>query len=390
MQIIFKTLAKRLLLILDGLFTSCLVRRKKSGVVVVRLDAIGDFIIWLNTAKEYRRIYPNQKITLFANIIWADMARGLPYWDEVLPVTSSDLSLKPLYRWTLLRKVRNAHYEIAIQPTFSRALLHGDSMIRATNAKHRIGSSGDNCNISISEKIIGDRWYTQLLPASIPQMTELNRNAEFISLLTGKDFKASIPQWPILATSADCLRPKSAYAVVFPGASWHGRQWPLQSFIKVGAQLHRLHGWHIVLCGSSSEYSLCQEIADASPVFSLNLAGKTTLIEMAELIRGARLLITNETSAIHIAAAVDTPAVCILGGGHYGRFLPYPDHLAGISPVVAVKFMSCFYCDWKCNQSYDLAGPVPCISGVTVEQVLALSQQVVGADTDKPNKKQSL
>ena len=374
---IFKYLAKRLLLILDGFVSFCLDSNQKDGIVLIRLDTIGDFIIWLDTAKEYRRIYPNQKITLIANVAWADMARGLPYWDKVWPVKLRDLSWKPFYRWALLRKVSHANFETAIQPTFSRVFMHGDSVIRASHATHRIGSIGDMANIKARDKAISDRWYTQLLPASSKPMMELDRNAEFISHLTGKDFKTSLPQWPVMATLPKRLQPHSAYAVLFPSASWHGKQWSEQSFVEVGEQLHRLHGWQMVLCGAPSERALCQAIVDAAPTASLNLAGQTTLAELAELIRGAQLLIANETSAVHIATAVGTPAVCILGGGHYGRFVPYPDHVVGIKPVVATKLMPCFNCNWQCNQQHDPIGPVPCIGGVSVAHVLALAQQAL-------------
>lgn len=384
MRLILKKFIKKLLPSFDFLVLLSRSNEKKEGIVLVRLDAIGDFIIWLDTAKEYRRIYPNQKITLIANAAWADMARGLPYWDEVWSVKLYDLTWKPFYRWALLSKVSNSYFETAIQPTFSRVFMHGDSVIRATHAKHRIGSLSDSCNISACDKANSDRWYTQLLPAKSQAMMELDRNAEFISHLTGKDFKASLPQWPVMASLAARLQPKGAYAILFPGSSWNGRQWPVQSFVELGAQLHRLHGWQMVLCGAPSERALCHEIAEAAPTASLNLAGQTTLAELAELIRGAQLLIANETSAVHIAAAVGTPAVCILGGGHYGRFVPYPDHVAGIKPVVAAKHMPCFNCNWQCNQPHDPTAPVPCISGVAVAQVFALAQQALGSAAPAP------
>ena len=50
---------------------------------------------------------------------------------------------------------------------------------------------------------------------------------------------------------------------------------------------------------------------------------KTNINELIEAIRDAEFLITNETSAVHIAESVTTKSFCILGGGHFGRFLPY-------------------------------------------------------------------
>ena len=52
-------------------------------VLLVRQDAIGDFILWLDTAKEYRKYYPpeNCKIILIGNALWTDLAKELPFWD---------------------------------------------------------------------------------------------------------------------------------------------------------------------------------------------------------------------------------------------------------------------------------------------------------------------
>ena len=196
----------------------------QSCVALIRLDAIGDFILWIDSAKEYRRLYPSQKITLIANAAWADLAKQLPYLDEVWPVDIRHLGLgQPLRRWQLLRQISKGGFDTAIQPTFSRALMQGDSVIRATQARQRIGSVGDLAIDSATERITGNRWYTQLLPASTSPLMELQRNAEFISHLAGAPYQASLPQLPGLTTLPTPLKPKVPYFIVFPGGSWSGR-----------------------------------------------------------------------------------------------------------------------------------------------------------------------
>ena len=80
-----------------------------------------DFIIWLDTAKEYRKYFPPEsyKIILVGNELWFDLASELPFWDEVLPVNVKAFKTLSRYRWTILNKVRSFGAEIAIQPTFS-------------------------------------------------------------------------------------------------------------------------------------------------------------------------------------------------------------------------------------------------------------------------------
>ena len=76
-------------------------------VLLIRQDAIGDFILWLDTAKEYRKYYPPDKckIVLVGNALWCDLAKELPFWDEVLPVSVKAFKTLSRYRWNILREV---------------------------------------------------------------------------------------------------------------------------------------------------------------------------------------------------------------------------------------------------------------------------------------------
>ncbi len=103
-----------------------------------------------------------------------------------------------------------------------------------------------------------------------------------------------------------------------------------------------------------------------------DFAGRSTLGETAAILAGARLVVSNETAAAHIAAAVGTPAVCVLGGGHYGRFMPYQaeegrDH--GIPPIVVARKMDCYGCNWDCIYPRGPGEPVRCIKEIAAEEV---------------------
>lgn len=368
---IVKTLLKDLLITLDGFATLSLKSKAKRDLAIVRLDAIGDLVLWLDCAKEYRRLYPAQKIVLIANSIWADLARELPFWDEVWSVDLSSFRRNPCYRWRLLRKINQAGFELAIQPTYSRELLLGDSIIRATAATERIGSKGDLSNISVSEKTISDHWYTRVIPAVDKPLMELDRNAEFMSHLSDQEHPPGAPKLPRLTNLPEYLKLKGDYFIVFPGASWSGKQWPVTLFASCLNTLSKQYGWHAVLCGVTPEYQICQSVIDHSSVpKASNLAGKTSLMEFVEIVRGAQLLIGNDTSAVHIASAVNTPSVCILGGGHFGRFMPYTESMEGAKPAAVFFKMPCFGCNWQCSQPHEKGTCVPCISRINVQSVL--------------------
>ncbi len=105
----------------------------------------------------------------------------------------------------------------------------------------------------------------------------------------------------------------------------------------------------------------------------LNWTGRTSLAELATVTANSQLLIGNETSAIHVAASVGVPSVCILGGGHFGRFVPYHVESRDYRPLPVAAFhkMACFYCDWKCIYHPPKGTPTPCVEGVSVEMAWA-------------------
>ena len=125
-------------------------------ILLIRQDAIGDFVMWLDTAKEYRKLYPpdKYKIVLAGNASWCDLAEELPYWDKVIPVDVKKFKTVSRYRWKLLRKIRKLKIETAVQPTFSREFYNGDSLIRASSAHYKVGSEGDMSNRSWLKKNI--------------------------------------------------------------------------------------------------------------------------------------------------------------------------------------------------------------------------------------------
>jgi ADP-heptose:LPS heptosyltransferase len=340
-------------------------------LAIVRMDAIGDFILWLDAAKEFRHLYPDKKITLIANRAWSDLAELLPYWDDIIPVEIKKFLKNPRYRFNILKVIRRAGFKLIIQPTFSREFRVGDSVIRASGAATRIGSVGDLSNITLNQKKISDQWYTQLIPAIPKPLMELKRNAEFIRGLGMRQFVSSIPKLPKTSALPASLVLKSRYFVLSPGASWPGRMWPLERFAAILAEFHEKNGWKAVLCGSSQEKKLCREVIDKASVDALNLAGETSLPELVEVIRNAELVVANETSFVHIAAAVGTPSVCILGGGHYGRFMPYDieKDTNKQQPLPIIHKMDCFNCNWRCRYVVKKKSAVPCIEKITVNEV---------------------
>ena len=130
----------------------------------------------------------------------------------------------------------------------------------------------------------------------------------------------------------------------------------------------------ILALGSDQDFAVNQEIIDELGVRAFNLAGKTTLRQTAALLKRCRLGIGADTGTAHIACAVGTPAVIVLGGGHFGRFLPY-SHLTSIVCLP----LECYNCNWQCRCSR-----VYCIKDIKPEVLAEAVRQTLERTSPKP------
>ena len=354
---------------------------EKPVVLLIRVDAIGDFVLWLDTAKEYRKLYPSEeyRIVLVGNKLWGELAESLPYWDEIIAIDPNTLKSRLWYRRETLRRIRSLNAVVAIQPTYSSDIYLGDSLVRASAAKERIGFTGDLSNSNLFKAWLSRRWYTRRISASLEPKHELERNAEFLGELFGVPHQSQMPQLSIGFDTKPC----GDYFVVVPGAGRTLKEWPLSSFVAVLNQIQMQWGWHALIIGGSKDEFLGSKLQQHATGHVKNLAGKQSLSEVARLLKDARLVISNDTGAAHMATAMKVTTICILGGGHYGRFMPYPKSIHPENLAVVHHHMPCYSCNWGCIYSISEHDAAPCVSKVTPESVLDMVDQLIPLSSEQ-------
>ncbi len=342
------------------------------NVLVLRLDHLGDFILWLPAAHAIRDRFPKPRfrIVLLANRQWASWARQLDIFDAVWAADRNKLARSRPYRGAWLRRLRRSGFGIVLNPLFSREFALGDLLVRATAATESIGLHAARPSVDGALLTLGDRWYSRLVAAGDTPIHELYLNAVFASAL-GVDSVLPSASW--LAGpegGADLSLPPMPYAVVSAGSSDLRKNWPASRFVEVLRRLHSVTNWSIVVCGGPGEDALGQRLADELGGKAVNLAGRTTLAQLGAVIGRAALVLTTDSGPAHLAAALGVPSVAIVGGGHPGRFLPYPETVAApVRARHAATYMPCYGCRWVCRFEVRKGEPFPCIERVTTEQV---------------------
>lgn len=100
---------------------------------------------------------------------------------------------------------------------------------------------------------------------------------------------------------------------LLPFSRWPSKNWPLMSFARVGQELQENLGASIYIMGASGDYSLGAKIEKELSGRGINLAGKTTLPQLAGLLREMDLVITNDSGPMHLAAVMGTPVLAMYG-----------------------------------------------------------------------------
>lgn len=356
-------------------------------ILIIRLDAIGDCIIWLDQAKEYRKVFPEHRIVLLHNQAWTEIANRLPWFDECIPFDRNKVGDMDYYR-KLIVTLNKYNYEKVFSPVFSRDFFTVDWIVHNINAQDKIGYQGDyqnnkglaNLNLYVQKKYDklhlkerADRWYTYLVPNDRKCVMELQRNANFVRKTINPNFRSSLPLIPFEVQKINSLS-SSEYAVFFLGASNTFRMWPISSFVKI---VKYIPYNTIVLCGSSKEKYLADSFLSdyKGDKTIVDLIGKTSLINLINVISAANILLSNETSASHIAVATRTPSICLLGGGHYGRFHPYQTETTDIKDekikptVITAHDRTCFLCNWICTKPLQ-NNRWKCVDDIQVDDVI--------------------
>jgi lipopolysaccharide heptosyltransferase II len=149
---------------------------------------------------------------------------------------------------------------------------------------------------------------------------------------TGRDVPAHLRYWSVAEALGMADHPREAHIPPAPGddawladllvhlpgpvlaihagAGWETKRWPVDKF----AEIARRFRGSVVTVGSRSEEPLAARIIEAvhsSGRPAMNLAGRTTLKQLASLLRGVDLLVSNDSGPLHLAAAVGTPVVGI-------------------------------------------------------------------------------
>ena len=325
-------------------------------LLIIKLSSLGDIILSVPGIRAIREKFPHHKISLLVGEESKDVLLKSPYIDELLVVDlkGKDKGIRGLL--SIARILRKKNFDLVIDLQSNR-LSHLLSFLSLS--LNRYGYDNKKLSFLLNHRIKDDK----------PRVGPVEHQFKMLKLL-GIDLRDNqLELWPSKEDqeyienllNAEWLSDDQKIIGINMGASkrWVTKCWPRPHMVKFCDELG-LKNIRVVVTGTADDSSEANMLVNAvKNAKVINACGKTTVNQLASLIKRCAVYISADSSPLHIAAAVKTPIVAFFGPTDPLRHMPpAKDYL------IIRKELPCSPCyKAKCKDK-------KCMNMITAEEVI--------------------
>ncbi|MFA6078296.1 MAG: lipopolysaccharide heptosyltransferase II [Candidatus Omnitrophota bacterium] len=341
--------------------------KRYKNILMVRLDRIGDVLLSTPAIKAVRDAYPESRISFMTRPYDEDVVRGNPYLNDVIIYDKNGKEKGLFGNLKFIAEIFKRRYDLAIilHPTFRTHLIVYLSLI--------------------PERLGYDKKGAFLLTRKVPHTKQFGLKHEIdytLDLLTyiGIEPKERKLYMPVNNESdlkikdifsANGIGPGDKVLTINPGASCPSKRWKPENFAIVADELSDKYGMKVCLISGKEDEQFAAQVAAGMKRKAVNLAGMTTVADIASVLRNSRLFISNDSGPVHIACAVGTPVVAIFGRSDRGLS---PDRWgpSGRNDIALHKDAGCEIC-----MAHNCSLGFKCLQAVTPVEVVASASSLL-------------
>jgi len=238
---------------------------------------------------------------------------------------------------------------------------------------------------AIPRRVGYDRKFGFLLTDKVKHLKQLGQKHELeynLDLLRylGIEPQDKNPFMPIRADSErwageileqEGVRKNDKLLALHPGASCPSKIWPYQRFAEAADRLVKNYGFKVVILAGPKDVTLAEGLLKQIKSEAINLAGKTSVSQLASVLKRCRLFISNDSGPVHIAWAVGTPVISIFGRAQEG-LSPKRWGPLGLKDIILHKKVGCIEC-----LAHNCVKNFACLEAITVDDVVAAADAIL-------------
>jgi len=372
--------------------------REFRKILLIKLSAVGDVVNTIPVLNKLRRRYPTAQLDWLVTPALAELLQHHPAITNIVEFAREEWSapwrLTPFVSYgRLAAKLWSARYDLVID-------MHGQFrtavLALATGAPVRIGFDRPRARVwdatprKFPRQTRKHAWqgareaswlaYTHHIQVPTLDLHAVDRylNVGPILGLDEGDPDFSFPLPREAGVRIDALMDyygaaKSRLVAMAPSTIWETKRWRSDGFAEVARHFLQKN-FAVALIGSDRERSVCAEVARLAPG-AINLAGETSLTELAALIRRSAITLTNDSGPMHLAVALQRPVVSVFGPTDPIWIGPY--HRADAVLQAKLPCSPCYLRELKrCDQGH------ACMREVSAGAVIERAERILGRSVD--------
>lgn len=342
---------------------------KIKKILLIRLDHIGDLLMTTPAIRALRNHFPNAKIDIMVGSWAADVLKNNPYMDRIF---FYDLKWYNRGKKNFIQTLRNGLTRISVflQNYDLTINFRGDSytllLTYLTGAPHRIAitywdvekyHSSRKKKYFTHEIIDDDQTHYIDLNLALLKVLEVDGKDSSLDLFIKKEDEETVKSF-FKTGGGGKTEPLIA---LYPGCGWTFKGWQLEKYAALADWLMEEIRAQVIIVGGPNEKVKMTAMKHLMKSKPIDAVGKTTLQQLAALLKSVHLLIGNDGGVTHVAEAVKKPIICLWGPTPFAKFRPLGLHTTFI--------MSNFECGDRLCEQFELGKKKDCSNNLCMQAI---------------------
>ncbi|MBM3249390.1 MAG: lipopolysaccharide heptosyltransferase II [Candidatus Omnitrophica bacterium] len=336
-------------------------------ILIIRTDRIGDVLLSTPVISNLRDEYPHAYIAMMVSPCAREIVEGNPYLDEVIVYDKDGMHKGMRQAIKLSRVLKEKAFDLAV-------------VLHPANRVHLLTFFA-----GIPRRVGYDRKLGFLLTDRIKHTKQLGEKHESeynLDLLRylGIEPKDKALFMPVRKESEDYaegtlkkegINSDDILLAIHPAASCPSKVWPNERFAEVANALAQKHGFKILVMAGPKDTALAEKLMHSLRFPAVNLAGRTSVSQLASFLRRSAIFISNDSGPVHIASAIGVPVVSIFGRAQKG-LSPLRWGPLGLKDRFLHRQAGCIEClAHNCQKEF------ACLKAITVQDVLQAAEEIL-------------
>jgi heptosyltransferase-2 len=335
-------------------------------ILITRTDRLGDVLLSTPVIKALRQEFAQSYIAMLVSPYTKEVLEGNPDLDEIITVDKDGKNKGWLATFKLARVLRKKKFDLAV-------VLHPATRIHwltfLAQIPRRLGYDR-KFEFLLTDRIKHDKQFGQkheseyaldlirylgIVPKDKTLFMPINQDSE---------------KWADVLFNREQIKNSDQLLIIHPTASCPSRIWPGERFAEVADQLAQKYGFKVIIVSGPQDMQKAEAVIKNMRTAALNLAGKTSISQLASLLKRSHLFISTDSGPMHVASALGVPVITIFGRSQAG-LSPKRWGPCGVKSKILYKTVGCTIClAHNCQKDF------ACLKSTTVGDVLKAAEEI--------------